>query len=326
MPLVTIPEVADKAFDYIVIGAGPAGLAAAARLSEDHTVSVALLEAGEPNLSDPNILLSAQFGKTFNDPKVHATLAFPIVPQKNALNLAPGWNRGKGLGGTSAMNLMAYSRPPKDDIDAFGKLGNEGWNWDDYLKYSKLSECFHPAAPEHAALYPHTYKIENHGTSGPLFVSTPHHVHTIDLLFKETCEAKGLRIIEDPYGGDISGMWLSSATMDPKTWTQSSAATTFYEPNARRQNFSVLCEAYVSRILFPDALNNEDITATGVEFIHGGKTHTVNVMKEVVLSAGTIKSPHILELSGIGQPELLNSLGIPVKVELAGVGENMQEH
>ncbi|KZP27962.1 GMC oxidoreductase [Athelia psychrophila] len=324
MPLVTISDVADKAFDYIVIGAGPAGLAAAARLSEDPSVSVALLEAGEPNLGDPKILLSAQYGATFGNPKYD--WAFPTVPQKNALNLAVNWNRGRGLGGTSAMNFMCWVRPPAEDVDAFGELGNEGWNWDDYLKYSKLTECFHPAAPEHTALYPHTSNIAHHGTEGPLLVSTPHHVHTVDLLFKETCEAKGLKVLEDPYGGDISGMWMGSSTMDPKTWTRSNAATAFYEPNADRKNFTVLCEAHVSRILFADAKGKEDITATGVEFIHGGKTYTVNVKKEVILSAGALKSPHILELSGLGRPDVLEPLGIPVKVDLPGVGENMQEH
>lgn len=123
------------------------------------------------------------------------------------------------------MNFMCWIRPPVEDIDAIGQLGNEGWNWDDYLKYSKLTEwcaftvfhmhpikltlwylSFHPAAPEHTALYPHTSNIEHHGTSGPLLISTPHHVHTIDLLFKESCEAKGLKILEDPYGGEVSSL------------------------------------------------------------------------------------------------------------------------
>ncbi|KAF7970350.1 hypothetical protein HWV62_24322 [Athelia sp. TMB] len=312
--LATISDVADKSFDYVVVGAGTAGLAVAARLSEDPNVSVAVLEAGPPNLNDPKILLSAQFAQTFKDPK----------PKQDGL--AVDWARGKGLGGTSGMNFLCYIRPPAEDIDAIGKLGNDGWNWENYLAYAKLSESFHPAALEHTAVYPHTSVLKNHGTSGPVQTSTPHHVHTVDLLFRESCKNRGLPLLEDPYGGDITGMWMASATMDPKTWTRSNAATAYYVPNKDRKNFTVLTEAFASRVLFADANGDADITATGVEFIHEEKTYTVHAKKEVVLSAGTIKSPHILELSGIGRPEILKSIGVPVKVDLPGVGENLQEH
>lgn len=101
------------------------------------------------------------------------------------------------------MNFLCWVKPPAGDVDALAKLGNDGWSWEDYYKYSKLTETFHVPSAEHAAVYPHTPVLEHLGTSGPVHISTPHHVHTVDLLFKESCVNKGLKAVEDPYGGDV---------------------------------------------------------------------------------------------------------------------------
>lgn len=181
---------------------------------------------------------------------------------------------------------------------------------------------FHVAAEEHLAVYPHTYNPKYRGTTGPIHTSTPHHFHTLDLLFQQSFVNKGCNAVVDPYGGDVSdgiyyrrfviylsilkidGTWMASATMDPATWTRSYAATGYYEPNKDRPNLTVcdhwfrefswhsfdiwrkvLTEAVVSRILFDDG-DGKDITATGLEFIHDGKTYKVMAKKEVILSAG----------------------------------------
>ncbi|KDR78179.1 hypothetical protein GALMADRAFT_245214 [Galerina marginata CBS 339.88] len=324
MPFIEVVDAVDKSFDYVVIGGGTAGLAAAARLSEDPSVTVLVLEAGEKNLGDPLIDVPLQFGQTFGNPQYD--WAFKTAKQKNANDKEFVWPRGKGLGGSSAMNFYAWIKPPAADIDAFEKLGNPGWNWADYEKHSKNSENFHLPAKEQTDLYPHTFDLNVRGTSGPIQVTIPPHVHTIDKLYQETVVKKGVKAIKDPYGGDINGTWIASANLDPKTWTRSYAATAYLVPNIGRPNLSVLTGALVSRITLDLAVADRVRTATGVEFFHGDRTYEVKVNKEVVLSAGAIKSPQILELSGIGDPQVLSKAGIDLEISLPGVGENVQEH
>lgn len=319
-----IADVADKSFDYLIIGGGTAGLTAAVRLSEDPSVSVGVLEAGPPNLDDPKIVVPAQLVKTFTDPQYD--WAFTTNPQKNGNGNVGLWSRGKGLGGSSGMNFYVWCKPPAADIDTFEKLGNKNWNWQNYERYSRLTETFHAAAEEQAVLYPHTFNAAHHGTNGPIQVSMPHHAHTIDNLFQQSFVNKGLKTVANPYGGDITGTWMASASMDPKTWTRSYAATAYYQPNKDRSNLTVLAEAVVSRILFDSGKKGSNITATGLEFVHGGKTYTVHARKEIILSAGAIKSPQVLELSGIGRVDILSKIGVELKVDLPGVGENLQEH
>ncbi|KAF8198835.1 GMC oxidoreductase [Mycena galopus ATCC 62051] len=317
------PEnVVDKAFDYVICGGGvritfgtfrlttqgkqTAGLTLAARLTEDPSITVAVLEAGEHNIGEWLIDVPGQFGYTFGNPKYV-------------------WRRGKGLGGSSAMNLYAWTKPPAADIDAIEALGNPGWSWAEYLKYTRISETFHMARKEQTDLYPHTHDPAFRGESGPIQVTVPQTVHTLDRLFQETLINKGLKAIKDPYGGDITGTWMASANLDPKSWTRSYAATAHYMPNRGRQNLVVLTEATVARVLFAEGPGRE-LTATGVEFIHGGKILKVHAKKEVILSAGAIKSPQILELSGIGRKEILDKIGVSCKIDLRGVGQNVQDH
>ncbi|KAF7331343.1 GMC oxidoreductase [Mycena kentingensis (nom. inval.)] len=319
------PEaVVDKTFDYVICGGGTAGLTLAARLTEDPSVTVAVLEAGEHNLGEPLIDMPGQFGGTFGNEKFD--WAFPVVPQKHSQNKTYMWQRGKGLGGSSHMNFYAWSKPPAKDVDAIEQLGNPGWNWAEYSKYTRISETFHPAAQEQLDAYPHTHDLASRGKDGPIQVTVPFSVSTIDKLFQATCAAKGLKQIKDPYGGDINGTWMASANLDPKTWKRSYAATGYYLPNKGRKNLTVLTEAMVARVLFADAAKGADLVAAGVEFIHGGKTHKVHAKKEVILSTGTIKSPQLLELSGIGRKEILEKIGVECKIDLRGVGQNVQDH
>ncbi|KAJ6573700.1 GMC oxidoreductase [Mycena sp. CBHHK59/15] len=275
------PEnVVNKTFDYVICGGGTAGLTLAARLTEDSSITVAVLEAGEHNIGESLIDVPGQFGQTFGNRK-----------------------RGKGLA-----------------------LGNPGWNWAEYSKYTRISETFHVAQKEQTDLYPHTHDLAFRGESGPIQVTAPHSVYTIDQLFQETLIKKGLKAIKDPYGGDITGTWMASANLDPKSWTRSYAATAYYMPNRERQNLVVLTEATAARVLFSDAPPGEGLVATGVEFVHGGQTVKVHSKKEVILSAGAIKSAQILELSGIGRKEILEQIGVECNIDLRGVGQNVQDH
>ncbi|KAJ6562868.1 GMC oxidoreductase [Mycena vulgaris] len=320
----SLNDVSGKRFDYVVVGAGTAGLALASRLSEDPSATVLVIEAGEANTGDPKIMVPAQFGQTLMDPKYD--WAFSTEPQRFSNDKEFIWGRGKGLGGSAGLNFYAWIKPPAGDIDAIEKLGNPEWNWKEYQKYSQRSEMFHPPAPEQMELYPHTYEASFHGTSGPIHTIIPFHFPTIDALFQQTLVNKGLKSIKDPYGGDITGTWIASATLDPSTWTRSYAATGYLLPAQDRPNLTVLTEATVARVVFDDAINGQSLTATGVEFVHGGRTFHVNVNREVILSAGAIQSPKILELSGVGRAEVLRKIGVDVKIELDGVGENVQDH
>ncbi|KAJ7657792.1 GMC oxidoreductase [Mycena polygramma] len=317
-------DVSGKNFDYVIIGGGTAGLVLASRLSEDPSVTVVVLEAGEANLGDPDILIPGQFGATFLNPK--HDWAFPTEKQRFSNDKEFIWSRGKGLGGSSGMNFCAWIKPPAADIDAFEKLGNIGWNWEEYKKYSQRSETFHPPAQEQLDLYPHTYDTELHGTSGPIHTTIPFHYHALDELFQQTLVTKGLKSINDPYGGDLNGTWIANANLDPRTWTRSYAATGYLAPAQDRTNLTVLTEATVTRILFDDPVAGQQLTAKGVEFVHNNRTFQVNAKNEVILSAGTIQSPQILELSGIGRPKILEKIGVEMKIELEGVGENVQDH
>nr|GAT54545.1 GMC oxidoreductase [Mycena chlorophos] len=319
-------DVADKSFDYVICGGGTAGLTLAARLTEDPNVTVAVLEAGEHNIGEPLIDLPGQFGQQFGIPKFD--WSFPTTAQKFSQNKEYLWQRGKGVGGSSAINFYAWVKPPAKDFDAIEQLGNPGWNWAEYAKYTRLSETFHPATEEQCALYPHTHEPMNRGHFGPIQVTVPHTIHTVDKLFQETLVNKGLKLIKDPYGGDTIGTWMASANLVPRTMTRSYAATAYYLPNRHRKNLILLTEATVARVLFADHLPGEasELTATGVEFIHGGKIMRVHAKKEVILSAGCIQSPQILELSGIGRNEILDKIGVECLVDLRGVGQNMQDH
>lgn len=318
-------DVSNKSFDFVVVGGGTAGLALAARLSEDSSVNVAVIEAGEREFDDPKISVPAQFGATIGDSKYD--WGFSTSKQKYSNDKEFLWSRGKGLGGSSNMNFYAWIKPPAFDMDSFEKLGNPGWNWEEFSRYSKKSERFHIPDKEVTDLFPHTYNTAGRGTSGPIQTTIPPHVHTIDTLIQKTLWNLGIKKLEDSYEGDINGPWIASSNLDPKTWSRSDSATAYLLPAQGRSNLTVLTNALVSRVLFADSnADGEDLTATGVEFIHGGHSYTVNAHKEVILSAGSIKDPQILEISGIGRRDVLSRIGVETRVDLPGVGENLQDH
>ncbi|TCD63782.1 hypothetical protein EIP91_004965 [Steccherinum ochraceum] len=320
-----LSEVAEKTFDYVVIGAGTAGLVIAARLAEDPAVSVAVLEAGGANLIDPKIIWGGQFGATFQDPKYD--WGFTTVPQAHSNNRQWMWNRGKGLGGSSAMNFYAWIKPPAADVNAFEELGNPGWNWESYKKYTTRSEHFTPPTEEQLKDFPFTFDPALHGHSGPLSVAIPRTSFATDKLFLGALEANGAKLIRDPYGGDITGRFIGSSHVDPaNAFTRSYTATAFFGPNQIKPNFKVLLNATAGPLMFKEEKDQGEVVATGVQFFYQGRPYVVRARKEVVISAGTINSPKILELSGIGQPALLQKIGVTVKVDLPGVGENVQDH
>lgn len=319
----TIEEVVNRSFDYIIVGGGGCGLTLAARLTEDPSRTVLVLESGGANLNDPELLRSASYGAHYGKPQYdwdHKT-----TKQKHLDGRSVTWQRGKGLGGSTAINFMGYSKPTTRDIDDWEKLGNPGWNFESHQKFLPRAERFQPPPPEFQEkmrIDPATFKF---GTEGSVGIGAPPLFSDGVVRCIETLENAGLPQAPQPYDGDPSGWFWVPATYDTETHSRSYSTTAFYIPNKERPNFFVLTHAHAHRVLTEPGINGS-LTAVGVEFGHGGGTHTVRAAKEVILSAGALRSPQILELSGIGRKDVLERISVPVKLELAGVGENVQEH
>ncbi|KAJ4483816.1 hypothetical protein J3R30DRAFT_3837937 [Lentinula aciculospora] len=336
MPLVSIYQVADHTFDYIVIGGGTAGLTLAARLSENATWSILVLEAGNAHLDSENhplIIRPGQYGMQNNNPEYD--WGFKTIPQKFSNNIEYLWSRGKGLGGTSAMNFSVWTFPPKEDIDNWEKLGNPGWNWANYEKYATRAITYTPRGQSDFSLPKEAFDVwdssKPHG-NGPLHVTHPRRILDVDIKMHQTLRNMGFPKARAPlspskYHGDSQGTYLALNNVHPTFHSRTYAATALQDNALQRPNLSILVGAEVTIILSSDSAKG-DFEASGVEFLHTAtnKTYRALVRKEVILSAGSLKSPQILELSGIGNAEILSKLGIKVEVALEGVGENLQEH
>ena len=293
----------DGEFDYVVVGGGSAGCVLAARLSEDASASVCLLEAGGP---DKSVLIHAPAGVAAMLPTKLNNYGYKTVPQKG-LNGRHGYQpRGRTLGGSSSINAMLYVRGHRWDYDHWAALGNAGWSYDALLPYFKRSE--------------HNERFDDafHGQGGPLNVTYPRHVSPINQMFLDAAALHQLRPNPDYNGAEQEGAFLYQVTQ--KNGERCSAAKAYLTPNLSRPNLKVLTRAVSSRVLI------EDRRAVGVAYTRGNEAGRVRARREVIVSAGAFGSPQLLLLSGIGPPEQLQTLGIPLAHALPGVGKNLQDH
>jgi choline dehydrogenase len=288
--------------DFIVVGAGSAGCAVAARLSEDPATRVLLLEAGG---EDRNrwIHIPLGFGKTFADPSVN--WCYETEPDPGAGGRRVFWPRGKVLGGSSSINGMVYIRGQAEDFDHWRQLGNTGWSFDDVLPYFRRSEHQMRGADRF------------HGTDGPLCVSdvAP---HPICEAFIAATTGLGLPRNDDFNGASQDGVGYHQTTT--RSGKRCSTAVGYLRPAMQRVNLTVVTSALTEKILF------EGRRAVGVTFRRDGTLCTARAAREVILCGGAVNSPQLLMLSGIGPQEHLAGLGIPVVHHLPGVGQSLQDH
>lgn len=297
-------------FDYIVVGGGSAGSVMAARLSEDPSVQVCLIEAGG---SGKDLLIRAPAlvaGMISGRPKIN-NWAFRTVPQPG-LNGRKGFQpRGKALGGSSAINAMLYVRGHPSDYDEWANLGCEGWDWDSVLPYFKLAEGNVRGAD---AL---------HGADGPLHVAEQSEPRPITHAFVEAAAQQQIRETQDFNGAEQEGAGLYQVTQfhsGTQKGERCSAAAAYLFPAMTRSNLTVLTRTYVRRVV------TDSKRATGVEIQQKGKRQIVEARREVILSGGAFGSPQVLLLSGIGPRDELAQHKIDVVHELPGVGQNLQDH
>ncbi|HEY9026269.1 MAG TPA: choline dehydrogenase [Burkholderiaceae bacterium] len=290
-------------FDYIIVGGGSGGCVLAARLSEDPSVSVALIEAGPV---DRSILIHVPAGLALLAQTKTANWNFHTVPQKG-LNGRIGWQpRGKVLGGSSSVNAMVYIRGHRADYDHWAAEGNEGWSYDEVLPYFRRAE--------------HNERIhdEFHGNDGPLNVMDLRSPNVTTQPFVDAGREAGYRITDDFNGADQEGIGPYQVTH--KNGERFSAAKAYLTPNLGRKNLTVFTEAHTTRILF------EGRRATGVEFRRAGRLEQIGANHEVLMAAGALQTPQILMLSGVGPGAELAKLGLGVVHDLPGVGRNLHDH
>ena len=302
-----ISENSDQVFDYIIVGAGTAGCVLANRLSADPDKSVLLLEAGR---RDDYFWIDIPVGYLYTIANPRTDWCFETEPEPGLNNRSIGYARGKVLGGSSSINAMIYMRGQKSDYDQWEALGNKGWDWSSVLPIFRRSEDYQHGSDDF------------HGTGGELRVEERRVNWEILDVWREAAAECGIPKIEEFNQGDNFGN--AYFQMNQKSGKRWSAVRAFLDPIRSRKNLTILTEATVERVTLETT--NAGAHARGVIVKEKGKTRSIEADTEVILSAGAVASPQLLQVSGVGPQDLLSSFAIKPLVNSPGVGKNLQDH
>ncbi|KAJ5751450.1 uncharacterized protein N7511_008415 [Penicillium nucicola] len=309
-------------YDFVIVGGGTSGLVVANRLSEMRDVTVAVIEAGDSVLNNFNVSDVMGYSLAFG---TEIDWAYQTENQTYAGGLKQTMRAGKAIGGTSTINGMSYTRAENAQIDSWELIGNKGWNWKSLLPYYRKSEGFQVPTQDQTA-HGADYDARYHGENGPLKVGWPTAMTNKSVLpvLNKTFEQLGVSYNRDINGGNMVGLTVHPDTIDREANVRHDTARGYYWPYETRSNLKIISNMHANKIIWANDSLGEAV-AIGVEVTGIEGVEEIYACKEVILSAGSLKSPVLLELSGVGNPDILHKYDIPVKVNLPTVGENLQD-
>jgi len=291
-------------FDYIVIGSGSAGGTIAARLSEDANTTVCVLEAGGRDYN-PFIHIPAGFMKTLTNPSVN--WLYQSEPSEGTAGRSIHAPRGKVLGGSSSINGNVYNRGQRLDFDGWAQRGNRGWGYADVLPYFKRAECRIGEGDD-------TFR----GRDGGLVVTDIDYRHPLADDFIKGAQSYGIPLNSDYNGATQEGISYTQRTIYQKR--RVSSARAFLRPALKRPNIELRTHSHATKVVFKDK------RACAIQYKQGNQSTEIRARREIILSGGSVNTPQLLQLSGIGPAQLLKNIGVKVLQELPGVGENLRDH
>ncbi|KAI5460573.1 choline dehydrogenase [Mariannaea sp. PMI_226] len=319
-------SVTSQKYHAIIVGGGTSGLVAGARLSEDQTKNILVIDAGVDRRGDPTIDTPGLISQLWGNPDYDWN--YWSQPQEHVDGREIPQPRGRVLGGSSAINVTAMAYPSPKNFDSWAKFGNKGWTYDDMAPYYKKLEAYTPPSQETNVLLEVDSRFDSklHGTDGPLSTTFPDAYNPFNKAWLHAFDTAGFTGTSDPILGMHQGAFTPPNSVDAKTHQRSYAASAYYNSDIeKRDNIYLVTETFVNRVLLEPS-DNGILKATGVEMTGPSGNIVCVYADEVILAAGAFQSPVLLENSGIGSREILNHHGIKVLIDNPGVGENLQDH